>query len=75
MAALKPTVAEKCMKLLPVSFHLLGFHLSASVKDKIWRGEFIDILFLLLTSKEPKSNKKSEDRYEEDRRIQKDSHS
>ncbi|XP_077306286.1 uncharacterized protein LOC143925697 [Lithobates pipiens] len=64
-------VAEACMKeALPCEISPLGFHLSSSVKEKIWRGEFVDLLSLLPSSKEflSKLDKKSEERSEEDRR-------
>lgn len=47
----------------------LGFHLSCSVKEKIWKGDYVDILSLLPSSKEflPKLDKKAMDRSEEER--------
>lgn len=43
---------EACMKeALSCKISPLGFHLSSSVKEKIWRGEFVDILSLLPSSK------------------------
>lgn len=65
-------VAEACMKeALPCKISPLGFHLSSSVKEKIWRGEFVDLFSLLPSSKEflSKLDKKSEDHSEEDRRA------
>lgn len=55
---------------LPCSLSPLGFHLSKSVKEKIWRGEYLDILSLLPASKEflAKSDRQSSERTEEDRR-------
>lgn len=32
---------------MPCEMFPLGYHLSLSVKEKIWKGEFIDILSLL----------------------------
>ena len=65
------TVGESSFKEpLPCVLSPLGFHLSKAVKDKIWKGEFLDLLSLLPASKEflAKSEKQSGDRTEEDRR-------
>lgn len=41
-------VPEICMKdVMSCEISSLGYHLSMSVKEKIWKGEFIDILSLL----------------------------
>lgn len=62
-------VSESCLReALPGELSPLGYHLSTAVKEKIWRGEFIDILSLLPSSKEflLKSDMKMDDRSEED---------
>lgn len=67
----KTLVSESCFKeALPCELSPLGYHLSNAVKEKIWRGDFIDILSLLPSSKEflLKSDKRIDDRSEEDRR-------
>lgn len=65
-------VAEPSFKApMPCEISPLGFHLTNSVKEKIWGGGgFIDLLSLLPASKEflAKSDRKSEERTEEDRR-------
>ena len=65
------TVGESSFKEpLPCVLSPLGFHLPRTVKEKIWRGEFIDLLSLLPSSKEflSKADKPAGDRSEEDRR-------
>lgn len=48
----------------------LGFHLPQSDKDKILKGEFLELLSLLLSSKElAASAKKSDDKEEERKRT------
>lgn len=67
---LSHAVPETSVKeVLPCEMSPLGFHLSHSLKEKIWKGEFIDILSLLPSSKEfLKLDKKSEEKADEDRR-------
>lgn len=61
------TVPETCLKeSMPCKSSPLGFHLASTVKEKIWRDEFIDLLSLLPTSKE--FLKQEKDKNEEDRR-------
>lgn len=46
-------VAESCMKeALSVEISPLGYHLSTTIKEKIWRLEYIDLLTLLPNYKE-----------------------
>lgn len=57
------SVSETCCKeVLPCEMSPLGFHLPLAVKEKIWSGEFLDILSLLPFAKEflTKSDKRSE---------------
>lgn len=64
------SVLEICRKeTLPCTLSLLGFHLSTGIKEKNWRGEFLDLLSLLPSSKEfiQKAGGK-DDKAEEDRR-------
>lgn len=37
---------------MPYIISPLGFHLPPSVKDKIWKGDYIDLLSLLPSSKD-----------------------
>lgn len=65
------TVGESSFKEpLPCVLSPLSFHLPKTVKDKIWRGKFIDISSLLPASKDflSKTDKQSGDRSEEDSR-------
>lgn len=57
-------VPETSIKeVLPCEMSPIGFSLSISVKDKIWKGEFIHILSLLPSSKEfLRLENKSEDK-------------
>lgn len=72
--ALRPisaAVGETSFKeSMPCEVSPLGFHLASSVKEKIWKGDLIDILSLLHASKDflSKSDKKAEDLTEEDKR-------
>lgn len=46
-------VPETCFKeVMSCEVSLLGFHLPISIKEKIWRGDFIDVLSLLPSVKE-----------------------
>lgn len=65
------SVSEVSMKeVLPCEMSPLGYHLPGSVKEKIWAGDFVDMLSLLSASKDFifKMEKKGEDRQEENRR-------
>lgn len=42
-------VAKECM---PCFLSPLGFHLTAAIKEKIWREEFIDLNLILPPSRE-----------------------
>lgn len=53
---------------MPCVLSPLGFHLPITVKDKIWNGEFIDILSLLPSSKEQNFKFDKDDKIEEDSR-------
>lgn len=56
---------ETCLKEpMACTISPLGYHLSITVKDKIWRGEFLDILSLLPSAKEflIKDKKEEDDR-------------
>lgn len=67
----KALVSESCFKeALPCELSPLGYHLSTAVKEKIWRGKFIDILSSLPSSKKFlwKSVKRTDERSKEDRR-------
>lgn len=47
-ATLVKGVPESLMKdIMPCEISPLGYHLSMSIMEKIWQGEFIDILSLL----------------------------
>lgn len=61
-------VEQLCLPVIPVFYQTfifkeslpfllspLSFHLSASVKDKIWKGDFIDILSLFPSGKGEKN--------------------
>lgn len=66
-----PAVPETCFKeALPCELSPLGVHIPAAVKEKIWKGEFLDMLSLLPSSKEflTKSDRKAEEKGDEDRR-------
>lgn len=57
------SVPESCLKeILPCEILPLGYHLSAQVKDKIWKGQLIEILSLLPSAKEfiNRSDKKNQ---------------
>lgn len=57
MAVNANTVQESCIKeTIPCVLSPLGFHLTVSVKEKIWKNDFFDVLTLL-----PPKDKKSED--------------
>lgn len=58
---------RKLFQRLPVEVSPCGYHLAISVKDKIWRGEYVDILSLLPSTKEFKAKPEKSDK-EEDRR-------
>lgn len=48
VSSFKSGVPEVCLKeALPCEVSPLGFHLGLAVKEKIWRGEFVDLLSLL----------------------------
>lgn len=52
-------VAENCMKeVMTCEISPLGFHLAPGIKEKIWRQEYVDLLSLLLSSKEPSKSEK-----------------
>lgn len=72
-ATLVKGVPESLMKdIMPCEISPLGYHLSMSIMEKIWQGEFIDILSLLPFYKDFafKSDRRGEDKQEEDRRRQ-----
>lgn len=46
----------------------LGFHLSVNVKEKIWRGDYIDLLSLIPSPKEYRTDKKDVDDFKDDKR-------
>lgn len=47
-APFRNNVPEACMKeVIPCETSPLGYHLSQSVKERIWKGEFMEILSLL----------------------------
>lgn len=49
-SAVKLQVPEVCFKeALPCEVYSLGFYLSAALKEKIWKREFVDVLSLLQT--------------------------
>lgn len=48
-------------------FSPLRFHLSASTKDKIWKGDYIDLLSLLPYFKDNHLDKKDSDKSIDDR--------
>lgn len=54
----KMSVPASCMKEVMLS--PLGYHLSLSVKEKIWKGDFVDVLSLLPAAKDfiPKTDRK-----------------
>lgn len=63
------SVPEACLKgVMPCEISPLGYNLPSAVKEKIWWGDFVEVLSLLPTAKEfnLKSDKKGEQ--EEDRR-------
>lgn len=64
-------VAEGCFKeAITCDISPLGFHLPASVKEKIWRQEYVDILSLIpVPFKDLKSDKKQDDKEEERKRL------
>lgn len=64
-------VPEACMKdVMPSEISPLGYHLSSSMKEKIWRGDVVDILSLLPCQKDFafKSDRRGEEEQEEYRR-------
>lgn len=64
------SVPESCLKeILPCEISPLGYYLSAQVKDKIWKGQFIDILSLIPSAKLfiNRPDQKLEDKPEEER--------
>lgn len=62
-------VPKTCAReALPCTLSPLGYHLSPSIKDKIVRDEFVDLLSLLPSSKESLFRDKKEAKGEEDRR-------
>lgn len=66
-APVRFTVPEISMKdAMPCEISPLDYHLSTAVKEKIWKGEFIDILLLLpfhkdFAVKSARRGKKSEE--------------
>ena len=63
------SVPEACMKeVMPCEMSPLGYHLSTSVKEKIWRGEFMDILSPLPSQKDFMAKSEKNDKHEDDRR-------
>lgn len=53
MPLARGNVPESCMKeAMLCEMSPLRYHLSLAVKDKIWRGDFIDILSLLRSQKD-----------------------
>lgn len=56
-------------EVMPCILSPLGFHLPKGVKEKIWSGEYIELLNLLLSSKDylPKLDRK-DNRLEDDRK-------
>lgn len=69
--SLAPAIPETCFKeVLPCEMSPLGFHLPVAIKEKIWKGEFLDLLSLLPVSKEflSKLDKRSDDNMEDARR-------
>lgn len=59
-------VPEACMKeALSCELSPLGFHLNNAIKDKIWRGDYIDILSLLPSAKKNRLEKKNGDKFED----------
>lgn len=66
----KSTVPEICRKeALPCTLSPLGFHLSAGIRERIWKGEFLDLLSLLPLSEDSFQRAGGhDDKAEEDRR-------
>lgn len=64
-------VSEVCVKEAMIcEVSPLGFHLSLTIKEKIWIQEYVDILSLLPSTKEVlKSEKKSDDKDDERKRV------
>lgn len=63
------SVSETCYKeAMMCEVSPLGYHLSLAVKEKIWKQDFVDILSLLPSAKEVKSDKKSDTDKEEERK-------
>lgn len=63
---------EICLQeALPCEVSPLGFHLLAALKEKIWKGEFVEVLSLLPSAKDVnfRSGGKSDNRLDEDRRM------
>lgn len=63
-------IPETCRKgALPCILSPLGFHLPTGTKEKIWKGEFLDLLSLLPSAKEfVHKYSGREEKSEEDRR-------
>ena len=60
---------ETCAReALPCTLSPLGYHLTAAMKEKIVRGEFVDLLSLLPSAKESLFKDKKDERGDEDRR-------
>ena len=60
---------ETCAReALPCTLSPLGYHLTAAMKEKIVRGEFVDLLSLIPSAKESLFKDKKDERGDEDRR-------
>lgn len=61
-------VPDNCLReVMTCELSPLGFHLNIAVKEKIWRGDYIELLSLLPLSRDFKFDK-SNDKFEDDKR-------
>lgn len=62
-------VPKSCLKeVLACELSPVGFHLPGAIKGRIWKGEYIEILSLLPSTHEHRSDKKEGDHKDDDKR-------
>lgn len=64
-----PHSSDSCLKkVITCELSPLGFHLNGTIKDKIWKGDYVDIQSLLPLNKDYRVEKKESGRFEDEKR-------
>lgn len=60
-------IPDACLREVIANCHHLGFYLYSALKEKLWKGDYVDILSLLPLHKEYRPDRKDSDRFEDDK--------